>query len=108
MKTIDKFMRKTFVLLLLIGLTSFFHNSLHAQPNYPNRPVKLVVPFPSGGMADNLSRVYAKELSENIQSILSSLPIPFSEAPMRRVVALNPVLVVPFNLLFSLILFVDG
>ena len=57
-------MRKIFMALLLVALTSFFHNSLHAQPNYPNRPVKLVVPFPVGGMADNLSRAYAKDLSE--------------------------------------------
>ena len=64
MKTIEETKRKILVVLLLVGLTSFFHNSLHAQPNYPNRPVKLVVPFPSGGMADNLSRVFAKELSE--------------------------------------------
>lgn len=31
-------------------------NTLHAQENYPDRPVRLIVPFPPGGQTDNVSR----------------------------------------------------
>jgi tripartite-type tricarboxylate transporter receptor subunit TctC len=38
---------------------------------YPNRPIKLVVPFPPGGGADNLARIVAPKLGEFLgQSIV--------------------------------------
>lgn len=35
-----------------------------AQSVWPDKPVKVIVPFPAGGATDNLARVFAKELSE--------------------------------------------
>jgi tripartite-type tricarboxylate transporter receptor subunit TctC len=35
----------------------------HAQGNYPSKPVKTVVPFPAGGVADMLARVVSHKLS---------------------------------------------
>ena len=49
----------TRLLMLLAALASF---TAQAQ-SYPNRPVKLIVPFPPGGGADVLARVFAQELS---------------------------------------------
>jgi len=42
---------------LLLGATA-----LHAQP-YPNKPVQLVVPYPPGGIVDNISRAMLPKLT---------------------------------------------
>lgn len=37
-----------------------------AQADYPNRPVKIVVPYPPGGPTDGVARLYAKELGDKL------------------------------------------
>ncbi|MFT3719300.1 Bug family tripartite tricarboxylate transporter substrate binding protein [Pseudorhodoferax sp.] len=37
-----------------------------AQADYPNRPVKLVVPFPAGGTSDLMGRIIAEEVGRQI------------------------------------------
>ena len=38
--------------------------SASAQANYPDRPIRLVVPFPAGGGADNLARAIAPKAAQ--------------------------------------------
>ncbi|WP_031242802.1 Bug family tripartite tricarboxylate transporter substrate binding protein [Advenella kashmirensis] len=40
--------------------------SAHAEDAFPNRPIKIIVPFPPGGGTDMFGRVVAQELSEQI------------------------------------------
>ena len=39
------------------GLMSLLHFGVLAQTDYPNRPIKIVVPFPAGGTSDVLARI---------------------------------------------------
>lgn len=54
--------------LLLIGLVSsavgLFQNAW-AQP-YPNKPIKMIIPFSVGGSTDILARVIGQKLSDNL------------------------------------------
>ena len=46
------------------SLTTFAGRSVHAaQADYPNKPIKLIVPFPPGGGTDLIGRFLAKQLS---------------------------------------------
>ena len=38
----------------------------HAQSDYPNRPVRIVVPFSAGGMSDGLCRLFTQVLQERL------------------------------------------
>jgi tripartite-type tricarboxylate transporter receptor subunit TctC len=48
------------VFLCVIGLAST------ARADWPERPVKLIVPFPAGGAADVVGRIFAKVFSEKL------------------------------------------
>jgi tripartite-type tricarboxylate transporter receptor subunit TctC len=51
--------------LLFIGTGIFLSQHAHAQ-NYPTRPVKIVVPFATGGPADNYARFIAQRLQDSL------------------------------------------
>lgn len=38
-------------------------NIAHTQSTYPNKPIKLIVPFPPGGLIDNVARIVSPVLS---------------------------------------------
>ena len=53
--------RMTAILGLLLAA-----DAVHAQQNYPARPVRLIVPFPPGGAVDVIGRIVAPRLSERL------------------------------------------
>lgn len=52
---------------LLVGLCALApHSFIQAQTAYPNRPIKLIVPFPPGGNVDLSARILAPELQKEL------------------------------------------
>ncbi len=50
--------------LLLAALASFLvAGAARAQQDYPNRPIRIIVPWPAGGATDNVARVVAQKLA---------------------------------------------
>jgi len=56
--TVGQWLSRCFWMMIVSSATAF------AQSDYPNKPVRIVVPFSSGGMSDGLARLYTKELSD--------------------------------------------
>ncbi len=56
--------RQLLALACLAGLSVLGPASAQAQVDYPNRPIKLVVPFPPGGTSDVLGRLMAEEMGK--------------------------------------------
>lgn len=57
-------MKSRAFLLSLLSLAALGPLTAQAQSSFPNRPVKLVIPFPAGGSTDIIGRALAQQLSD--------------------------------------------
>ncbi|MFO1195633.1 MAG: tripartite tricarboxylate transporter substrate binding protein [Burkholderiaceae bacterium] len=55
--------KRGFLALVLAGAALAPFGDLHAQSAWPSRPIRLIVPYPPGGGADNISRAISDRLS---------------------------------------------
>ncbi|MDH2238475.1 tripartite tricarboxylate transporter substrate binding protein [Pigmentiphaga sp. GD03639] len=51
--------------LVMLGALAVFNHAAQAQ-DYPDRPLRLVVPFSAGGVTDLVARIYAGELGKGL------------------------------------------
>ena len=57
--------RRRWLAAALVSITPFLAPIAHAQ-EWPARPIKLVVPFPPGGLIDNMARLVAPRLAQEL------------------------------------------
>ena len=58
--------RREAALGLALSATALAAGKARAQAKYPNRPVRVILPFGAGGVADVTSRLVAQELSKKL------------------------------------------
>ena len=58
--------KKRSLLFAAIGFSIALTTSVVAQQDYPNRPVRMIIPFPPGGSNDIVGRTIATQLSERL------------------------------------------
>jgi tripartite-type tricarboxylate transporter receptor subunit TctC len=64
---------------------------VRAQDKYPNKPIKIIVPFPPGGPTDTIARMTAQDLSNRIgQVIVENRPGAGSTMATKDVAAADP------------------
>ncbi|MES3002620.1 MAG: tripartite tricarboxylate transporter substrate binding protein [Pseudomonadota bacterium] len=66
MKTIPAFRRRALLALATAAFASFAAAPAMAQ-GYPNRPIKLIVPWPAGGVTDASARLLAQHLGDRLK-----------------------------------------
>jgi tripartite-type tricarboxylate transporter receptor subunit TctC len=50
--------------ILLIGLNALLWPAFAMAQDFPNKPIKLIVPFPAGGPNDTIARTLGARMSE--------------------------------------------
>src|SRR5262245_44509679 len=61
-KPIMTHLRRMFVLVIAALVASIGAAPVLAQAKYPDRPVRVILPFPPGGLVDVIGRVLAQQL----------------------------------------------
>ncbi|MDG9968556.1 tripartite tricarboxylate transporter substrate binding protein BugE [Achromobacter mucicolens] len=58
--------RRTWIQLAAAAATLSLAGAAAAQATYPDRPIRLIVPFPPGGTSDVVGRIFAEALAKQI------------------------------------------
>src|SRR5438093_11591588 len=53
------------VLGFAVGFAMLLANAAQAQGNYPNRPIRIIVPYPAGGIVDIVARAVTEQVGRD-------------------------------------------
>lgn len=63
----DRKLLKQGIALLLTAMSASVGVNAYAQQDYPNKPIRLIVPYPPGGSTDAISRIVGSRLSDRLK-----------------------------------------
>jgi tripartite-type tricarboxylate transporter receptor subunit TctC len=67
MTFVDRAVRRIFFAIALTGLAlAASHHQAHAEAHYPDKAVRIVLPFAAGGVADTTMRIIAEKLGDKL------------------------------------------
>ncbi|HEY4142856.1 MAG TPA: tripartite tricarboxylate transporter substrate binding protein [Pseudolabrys sp.] len=92
-RSIFKLARRSALLALpALALVLAFASTLPAQAAYPEKPIRLVLPFGAGGVADVTARILADKLGEKLgqRVVVENMPGPGGIAAARAVISAPP------------------
>ena len=52
-------------LRVAVGITLLLGGAAGAQSNYPNRPIRIIVPYPAGGIVDIVARAVTEQVGRD-------------------------------------------
>lgn len=62
--------KKHIVAAMLVSTLAAVSGGSYAQADYPNKPIRLIVPFPAGGATDLFARVIGNKLTERLKWVV--------------------------------------
>ena len=57
-------------LALAAGIAMLLGGAAHAQSNYPNRPIRIIVPYPAGGIVDIVARAVTEQVGRDLKQTI--------------------------------------
>jgi tripartite-type tricarboxylate transporter receptor subunit TctC len=57
-------------LRLAVGIAMLLGGAAHAQSNYPNRPIRIIVPYPAGGIVDIVARTLTEQVGRDLKQAI--------------------------------------
>jgi tripartite-type tricarboxylate transporter receptor subunit TctC len=65
--------------------------TVQAQSGYPSRPIRVIVPFAAGGVADITMRIVAEKLGDNLgqRLVIENMPGAGGVAAARAIIPAN-------------------